>query len=146
MIGAQGEEMPLSIGQGHVLYTGGAKGTDELADELANHFGMQVEVIVSPNHPRAKYVSPATVEVLVLANPHLPQAAQKLCKNVPTHFYTLQLLQLNYQIAKKAHIIYDFGRLEKDAKRVQGEMGRPCNWLWIKANKSTCLSFQVKPL
>ena len=61
MIGAQDEEMSLSIGSGHVLYTGGAKGTDELSEELAKHFGLQVEVIVAPNHPRAEYTSPATV-------------------------------------------------------------------------------------
>ena len=84
---------------------------------------MQVEVIVPPNHPRANYVSPSTVEVLLLANPHLYQAAQKLCKCVPTHFYTLQFLQRNYQIAKKAHTIYAFGTLEKDAKRVKGATG-----------------------
>ena len=96
MIGAQDveEEMKLSIGTGHVLYTGGAKGTDELGEEMAKHFGMQVQVVVPPNHPRA------TVEVLVLANPHLHQAAQKLCKRVPSHFYTVQLLQRNFQIAK----------------------------------------------
>ena len=124
MIGAQDEEeMQLSIGSGHVIYTGGAKGTDELAEAMAKHFGMQVEVIVSPNHPRADYVSPSTVKVLVLANPHLHQAAQKLCKRVPTHFYTLQLLQCNYQIAKKAHTIYAFGTLEKDTKRVKGGTG-----------------------
>ena len=124
MIGAQDvEEMQLNIGGGHAIYTGGAKGTDELAEEMAKHFGMQVEVIVPPNHPRADYVSPSTVEVLVLANPHLHQAAQKLCKCVPTHFYTLQLLQRNYQIAKKAHTIYAFGTMEKDAKRVKGGTG-----------------------
>ena len=124
ILGAQdAEEMSLSIGSGHVLYTGGAKGTDELAEELAKHFGMQVEVIVAPNHPRSNYVSPATVEVSLLANPHLYQAAQKLCKRVPTHFYTLQLQQRNYQIAKKAHTVYTFGILEKDAKRVKGGTG-----------------------
>ena len=97
MIGGQDveEEMQLNIGSGHVIYTGGAKGTDELAEEMAKHFGMQVEVIVPPNHPRANYVSPATVEVKILANPHLYQAAQKLDKCVPSHFYTLQLLQRN---------------------------------------------------
>ena len=63
------------------------------------------------------------MEVLVLANPHLYQAAQKLNKCVPTHFYTLQLLQRNYQIARKAHTIYAFGILEKDAKRVKGGTG-----------------------
>jgi len=49
MIGAQDvEEMQLNIGGGHAIYTGGAKGTDELAEEMAKHFGMQVEVIVPP--------------------------------------------------------------------------------------------------
>jgi len=124
MIGAQEEEdMQLNIGNGHVIYTGGAKRTDALAEEMAKHFGMQVEVIVPPNHPLAQYVSPSTIEVLVLANPHLHQAAHKLCKRVPSHFYTLQLLQHNYQIAKKAHTIYAFGTLEKDAKRVKGGTG-----------------------
>ena len=53
----------------------------------------------------------------------LHQAAHKLCKRVPSHFYTLQLLQRNYQIDKKAHTIYAFGTLEKDAKRVKGGTG-----------------------
>jgi len=67
-----------------------------LAEELAKHFGMQVEVIVPPNHPRSGYVSAATVEVLLLANHYPIRAAGKLCKRVPTHFYMLQLLQRNY--------------------------------------------------
>ena len=117
------EEMQLNICSGHVLYTGEAKGTNELAEKMAKHFGMQIEVIVPPNHPRAQYVSPSTVEVLVLANPHLHQAAHKLCKRVPSHFYTLQLLQRNYKITKKAHTIFAFGTLEKDAKRVKGGTG-----------------------
>ena len=115
--------MQLQIGHGHLIYTGGAKGTDELAEQMAKQFGMQVEVLVPPNHPRAQYVSPSTIEVLVLANPHLHQAAHKLCRRVPSHFYTLQLLQRNYQIAKKAHTIYAFGILEKDAMRVKGGTG-----------------------
>ena len=49
MIEAQDEEeMQLSIGSSHVIYTGGAKGIDELAEQMAKHFGMQVEVIVLP--------------------------------------------------------------------------------------------------
>jgi len=124
MIGEQDlEAMQLNIGFGHVVYTGGAKGTDELVEQMARHFGMQVEVLVPPNHPRAQYVTPSTVEVLMLANPHLHQAAHKLGKRMPSHFYTLQLLQRNYQIAKKAHTIYAFGTLEKDGKRVKGGTG-----------------------
>ena len=59
----------------------------------------------------------------MLANPHLHQAAEKLGKRMPSHFYTLQLLQRNYQIAKKAHTIYAFGILEQDQKRVKGGTG-----------------------
>ena len=42
---------------------------------------------------------------------------------MPSHFYTLQLLQRNYQIAKKAHTICAFGILEQDKKRVKGGTG-----------------------
>jgi len=117
------EAMQLNVGFGHVVYAGGAKGTDELVEQMAKHFGMQVEVLVPPDHPRAQYVTPSTVEVLMLANPHLHQAAHKLGKRMPSHFYTLQFLQCNYQIAKKAHTIYAFGTLEKDGKRVKGGTG-----------------------
>ena len=54
----------------------------------------------------------------MLANPHLHQAAEKLGKRMPSHFYTLQLLQRNYQIAKKAHTLYAFGILEQDKTRL----------------------------
>ena len=124
MIGEQDlEAMELQMGHGHVVYTGGAKGTDELVEQLGKQFGMQVEVLVPPNHPRATFIAPSTVEVLMLANPHLHQAAEKLGKQMPSHFYTLQLLQRNYQIAKKAHTIYAFGILEQDHKRVKGGTG-----------------------
>ena len=124
MIGEQDlDAMQLNIGHGHVVYTGGAKGTDELVEQMAKQFGMQVEVLVLPNHPRAQFITPSTVEVLMLANPHLHQAAHKLGKRMPSHFYTLQLLQRNYQIAKKAHTLYAFGILEKDGKRVKGGTG-----------------------
>ena len=124
MIGEQDlDALELQIGHGHVVYTGGAKGTDELVEQMAKQFGMQLEVLVPPNHPRSQFVTPSTVEVLMLANPHLHQAAQKLGKRMPSHFFTLQLLQRNYQIAKKAHTIYAFGILEKDGKRVKGDTG-----------------------
>ena len=124
MIGEQDlHAMQLNIGYGHVVYTGGAKGTDELVEQMAKQFGMQVEVLVPPKNPRAQFITPSTVEVLMLANPHLHQAAHKLGKRMPSHFYTPQLLQRIYQIAKQAHTLYAFGILEKDGKRVKGGTG-----------------------
>ena len=117
------EEMQLTIGHGHVLYTGGADGTDILAEEMAREYGMQIEVTVPPNHPHAKFTSPASVEVLIQADPAIGAAAHKLCKRVPTHFYTLSLLQRNYHIARKAHTVFAFGKLCADKKRVEGGTG-----------------------
>ena len=96
MMGDDDEMMALQIGFGHVIYTGGAQGTDELVESWGRHFGMQVEVLVPPHHPRAQHITPSTVEVLVLVNPHIDQAAKNLGKQVPSHHYTLQLLQRNY--------------------------------------------------
>ena len=42
------EALELQIGHGHVVYTGGAKGTDELVEQMAKQFGMQVEVLFPP--------------------------------------------------------------------------------------------------
>ena len=47
MIGEQDlGALELQVGHGHVVYTGGAKGTDALVEEQAKHFGMQLEVLV----------------------------------------------------------------------------------------------------
>ena len=59
------DALELQIGHGHVVYTGGARGTDELVEQMAKQFGMQVEVLVPPNHPRATFITPSTVEVLM---------------------------------------------------------------------------------
>ena len=41
MIGEQDlGALELQVGHGHVVYTGGAKGTDALVEEHAKHFGM----------------------------------------------------------------------------------------------------------
>ena len=85
MIGEH-DALELQIDHEHVVYTGGAKCTDELVEEMAKQFGMQLEVLVPPNHPRATFITPSTVEVLMLANPHLHQAAEKLGKQMPSHF------------------------------------------------------------
>ena len=45
MIGEH-DALELQIGHGHVVYTGGARGTDELVEEMGKQFGMQVEVLV----------------------------------------------------------------------------------------------------
>ena len=146
MIGAQDveeEEMQLSIGNGHVICTGGAEGTDELADEMAKHFGMQVAVIVPPN-PRANYICPATVEVLVLANPHLHQAAQNCVNVFPVIFTRFNCCNAITSLLKRLIPSMPLAHWKRMPNESKGERGGPCNWFWIKAKKFTCLIFPVK--
>ena len=114
------EPMQTDVGSGFVLCTGGAKGTDQLAEELALQFGLQVELVIPPGHSRSRTVTPLSPRVLTLANPHIEKAAEKLNKQVPTDFHVLPLIQRNYEIARRADTVYAFGILEDDCRRVQG--------------------------
>ena len=121
---AQADEgIQIEPGSGFVLCTGGAKGIDELAEELALQYGVKVEVLIPPGHPRKRTVTPLHPRVLTLANSYLETAARKLKKNLPTQNYTLHLLQRNFEIVRRADTVYAFGTLEEDCKRVKGGTG-----------------------
>lgn len=117
------EHMQLTIGHGHVLYTRGEDGTDALAEDAAKNYGMQIKVVVPPNHPRAKFTSPASVEELMQTTHTIGAAAHHLCRRVPTHFYALSLLQRNCHLVRKAHTLFAFGQLNADGKTVAGGTG-----------------------
>ena len=119
------EEEPTQIdpGNGFVLYTGGARGTDQVAEELGLQFGVQVRVLIPPGHSRSRTITPVSSQLLALANPHIEEAAEKLGKQVPTDFYILQLIERNYEIVRRADIVYAFGLLEDDGRRVLGGTG-----------------------
>ena len=84
------ELMQLTMGCGHVLYSGGGFGADEIAEDMAKAYGVQNEMIVAPNHPRAKFNSPATVELMMTANEAINKGANTLGRKVPTHFFIFQ--------------------------------------------------------
>ena len=117
------EGIQVEPGCGFVLCTGGAKGTDQLAEELALQYGVKVEVVIPPGHPRRHTVTPLHPRVLTLANSHLEVASARLGKKLPTLNYVLQLLQRNFEIARRADTVYAFGTLEDDCLRVQGGTG-----------------------
>ena len=117
------EGIQVEPGCGFVLCTGGAKGTDQLAEELARQYGVKVEVVIPPKHPRRQTVTPLHPRVLTLANSHLEVASARLGKRLPTQNYVLQLLQRNFEIARRADTVYAFGILEDDCLRVQGGTG-----------------------
>ena len=117
------EAVQLEPGCGFVLCTGGAKGIDELAEELALQYGVRVEVLIPPGHPRKRTVTPLHPRVLTLANSYLETAARKLKKNLPTQNYVLHLLQRNSEIVRRVDTVYAFGTLEDDCRRVRGGTG-----------------------
>ena len=120
---AADEGIQIEPGSGFVLCTGGAKGIDRLAEELALQYGVKVEVLIPPGHPRKRTVTPLHPRVLTLANSYLEAAATKLKKNLPTQNYTLHLLQRNFEIVRRADTVYAFGILEEDCQRVRGGTG-----------------------
>ena len=113
----------LEPGCGFVLCTGGAKGIDQLAEELALQYGVKVEVLIPPGHPRKRTVTPLHPRVLTLANSYLETAARKLKKSLPTQNYVIHLLQRNFEIVRRADTVYAFGILEEDCQRVRGGTG-----------------------
>ena len=90
------EGIQVEPGCGFVLCTGGAKGTDQLAEELNRQYGVKVEVVIPPGHPRIHTVTPLHPRVLTLANPHLEVASARLGKRLPTHNYVLQLVAAQF--------------------------------------------------
>ena len=52
------EPMETPLGDGFTIYSGGALGSDSVAEFAARELGMNVEIKIPPGHPRARSVSP----------------------------------------------------------------------------------------
>ena len=70
----------------HLVITGGAEGTDHLADLLANEHGIPLRIVVGPSHPLARQgsiqVSILTPQDMEEALPHVQAASEMLQKTV----------------------------------------------------------------
>ena len=104
------------------LITGGADGVDRAAEELARTHGMQVEIVLGPNHPRAAFTTPLTPTQLQEADPWLEKVKKELNKTV-TNPLTQELLQRNFHVVQRAHTLYAFGHLTSDKRHVEGGTG-----------------------
>jgi len=92
------------------IYSGGAIGIDEYAEQCAQKHGMQMHIIIPPQHSRSKFITPLTQQELDEAEPHLKLAAERINKPIVNrNTFTRQLLLRNYHIIKNAEIVYAFG-------------------------------------
>ena len=96
------------------IYSGGAIGIDEYAEQCAKECDMHMHVIIPPHHSRSEFITPLRPEDLNEAEPHLKRVAQKTGKHLFTPNTFSRHLQLrNYHIVKPAAAVYAFGYFQK---------------------------------
>ena len=72
------EAMEVPVCNGYTICTGGAVGTDSIAEQCARELGMNIEVMIPSDHVRAKTITPLSQSILEKeAEPFLNAAAQK---------------------------------------------------------------------
>ena len=114
MIGEEEEAMETPLGNDYTIYTGGAEGTDSLAEQCARQWGMDVSILIPPGHERTKSISPVSSACMENAVPFMRAAAKNLGKTCPSTNhpwpYSSKLLARNYCIVNRSRATYVFGR------------------------------------
>ena len=82
----------------------GANGVDLEAEKLARHYGLKVEVLIPPCHPRRASVQPLTHQQLAEAIPTTRQVAARLNKQLENSI-SLQYIHRNYHVVKQADMV-----------------------------------------
>ena len=99
-------EYQRAVAKNYVLYSSNDVGANQIAQEMAKEYGLQNQVF-------DQVETPAGVELLLMANSAIQQAAKNLERKVPEHVYRQTLLQRNFRIINKAKAIFAVGYLQK---------------------------------
>ena len=92
------------------IYSGGAIGIDEYAEQCAKDCGMHTHVVIPPHHQRSKFITPLRPEDLEEAEPYLQRVAERTRRPLFTPNTFSRHLQLrNFHIVKWATAVYAFG-------------------------------------
>ena len=86
------------------VISGGANGVDLEAEKLVRHYGLKVEVLIPPCHPRRASVQPLTYQQLAEAIPTTRQVAARLNKQLENPI-SLQYIHRNYHVVKQADMV-----------------------------------------
>lgn len=118
---------PMQIGKlnGITLYVGGAEGVERLAEEFGKQHDMNVEVILNPLHPRARFITPLNVQEMNDALPYVFKANETLQRSLSIETLNKGYLQRNYCIVKRAATLFAFGKFERGIHKttLEGETG-----------------------
>ena len=108
------EAMETPLGDRYTILTGGAEGTDTIAEQWGRELGMYVALYIPQGHARSKTITPLTWNVLSQADLLLSRAAKVLGKavNYTESNYKTNLLRRNYWIVKGCDVLYAFGQFE----------------------------------
>lgn len=122
------EQELMEIGKlnGRTLYVGGAEGVDRLAEDLGKERDMNVEVILNPRHPRARFITPLSEQQMKEAIPYVLKANETLQRNITMETLYDGYLQRNYWIVKRAVTVFAFGKFERRIYKTTLEGGTGC--------------------
>ena len=104
------------------VISGGAIGVDLEAEKLARHYGLKVEVLIPPCHPRRASVQPLTHQQLAEAIPTTRQVAARLNKHLENPI-SLQSIHRNYHVVKHADMVMAFTCFQPESHLCFGGTG-----------------------
>ena len=118
-------EMASSIGSTFTILTGGAIGTDSLAEECAKEWGMHVKLFLAPHHHRVSEKHPAIPhQKLMNRLPFVQTASQRLKRHPSKNPFVRDLLARNWFIVNQAKVLYAYANFEDDSlTTVEGGTG-----------------------
>ena len=104
------------------VISGGANGVDLEAEKLARHYGLPVQVLIPPCHPRKSSILPLTPQQLAEAIPITTKVAFRLNKQL-TNPISLQYIHRNYHVVKDADLVMAFTCFQPERKVCLGGTG-----------------------
>ena len=108
--------MTAPTGSGFTIVTGGAVGTDTLAQQCAEEWGMTVKLCLPPHHHSVCEKHPAiSSKCLELVQPLVERASRRLDRHPSKNPFVRDLLARNWFIVERARAIFAYANFEDDS-------------------------------
>ena len=104
------------------IISGGARGVDLEAEKLTRQYGLPIQVLIPPCHPRRASIPPLTYQQLAEAIPVTQQVAVRLGKQL-TSPISQQYILRNYYIVSQADRVLAFTCLSLTTQGCPGGTG-----------------------